>query len=210
MSAETGTQAEVGEGDKTATTSSPRGRSGYGVGLLLAVGVILLIAGLGVGYLAGTSMAPQPKAAAPAGTDHLYLSITPGIYNSSLDEFSPGNFTVPAHTQVEFTITNYDSGVNVPTSTYLQVAGTVNNLIYVNGAATGVSSVSTTDISHTISVLSTGFNVPLPAASATAPSVVTFVAYFNQTGSFEWQCMTPCDPTSMSSMGFMMGTLTVE
>jgi hypothetical protein len=38
---------------------------------------------------------------------------------------------------------------------------------------------------------------------------VTFSAYCNVTGDFMWHYMAPCDPVSMVTPGYMMGTLTV-
>ena len=58
-----------------------------------------------------------------------------------------------------------------------------------------------------------GFNVPIPSAINSPEggigATVTFFAYFNETGTFTWNCEAPCDPFSMATDGFMTGTMTV-
>ncbi len=149
----------------------------------------------------------------PTGPDYVYLAINANPdRNQSTDQYTPANFTVPSHTALVFVITNYDNGENAPASIYTQVNGTVGNLEYLNGSATGVSSIPVGQVSHTFTILRgpyAGFSVALPAAGSSAPSVISFTAYFNSTGTFTWQCMAPCDSYSMAGLGFMMGTMTV-
>lgn len=203
---------EAGEVEKSGKKSPGRSLSSsvvtWGVILVVVTGLVswfAFAAVYGVGVGAGGSSPAAPKG---GGTDYVYLSIGPGVYNSSMDQYTPANFTIPAHTLVVFHIVNNDNGLNAAPM-YTQVSGTVNNLIHVDGASTGVSSVSVGSISHTFTIMKTGFNVPVPAATATGPTTVDFSAYFNDTGTFVWNCMAPCDPTSMASPGFMTGTLTV-
>jgi hypothetical protein len=137
------------------------------------------------------------------------------------DQYGPANFSVPAHTLLEFTIINFDTGQNPVSPLEANVNGTVGNCIYLNStpAALGpcVHSVPTGFIAHTFSFDNgtyAGFNVPLPSALANSGegatgASVTFFAYFNTTGIFHWRCLAPCDPYSMLTYGFMKGTMTV-
>lgn len=209
MSEENGAESTVKTSKKSSGRSLGPSVVTWGVILVVVTGLVSWFAFAAVyGVGVGGGGAPSSPSTGGGGTDYVYLSIGPGVYNSSMDQYTPANFTLPVHTLVVFHITNYDNGQN-PASQYTQVSGTVNNLIYVNGASTGVSSVDVGSISHTFTIMKTGFNVPVPAASSTAPTTVTFSAYFNDTGTFTWNCMAPCDPTSMAAPGFMTGMLTV-
>ncbi len=136
------------------------------------------------------------------------------------DQYAPANFTVPADTLLEFTITNYDTGQNPVTPLQASVNGTVANCIYLNSTPTVlgpcVHSVPEGFVAHTFSFVSgpySGFNIPLPSAVESVEggvgSTVTFFAYFNETGTFTWNCLAPCDPWSMAHDGFMTGSMTV-
>jgi len=140
--------------------------------------------------------------------------------NSSTDQYAPANFTVPAHTLLEFTLINYDTGQNPVTPVQAAVSGTLGDCIYLNATPTAlgpcVHSVPTGFIAHTFSFVGgayAGFNVPLPSAINSPVggigASVTFFTYFNQTGTFTWNCLAPCDPYSMATSGFMTGTMTV-
>ena len=185
----------------------------WGVILIVVTGIVAWFAfaaayGVGVGNPSSSSGNGNSNSGG-GGPDYVYLAVNANPdRNQSTDQFTPANFTVPAHTLLIFTITNYDNGQNVVPSVDTKVNGTVHNLIYVNGSTTGISSV-TTPIAHTFTIMSTGFNIPLPAAGPVSPSVVTFEAYFNDTGTFTWQCMAQCDPWSMGAAGYMTGTVTV-
>lgn len=141
--------------------------------------------------------------------------------NSSTDQYAPANFSVPADTLLEFTLINYDAGQNPVTSIEATVNGTLGNCIYLNSTPTSlgpcVHSVSPGFVAHTFSFETgpyTGFNVPLPSAidaseEGSSGVSVSFFAYFNETGTFTWHCLAPCDPYSMATSGFMTGTMTV-
>ncbi len=187
----------------------------WGVILVIVTGLVSWF-GFAAAYGVGVGNPPSSSSSSSGNTnsggggpDYVYLAVNANPdRNQSTDQFTPGNFTVPAHTLLVFTITNYDNGQNVVPAQETKVNGTVHNLIYVNGSTTGISSV-TTPIAHTFTILTTGFNVPLPSAGPVSPSVVTFEAYFNDTGTYTWQCMAQCDPWSMGQAGYMTGTLTV-
>ncbi|MGA7922472.1 MAG: hypothetical protein WCA77_00635, partial [Thermoplasmata archaeon] len=50
--------------------------------------------------------------------------------NDTADQYAPANFSVPAHTLLEFTLVNYDSGMNPVTPVQGQVNGTIGDCIY--------------------------------------------------------------------------------
>ncbi len=206
--------------------SQPKSRSHSKIeGSTLAWGLVVIVvtgiitwfafaAAYGVGVGSGNSNTPtKGGTTGGGGPDYIYMAINANPdRNQSTDQYTPANFTVPTHTLLIFQITNYDNGENPIAPIYSQMNGTVGNLEYLNGSTTGVSSVPVTSVAHTFTILKgpyAGFNVAMPAASTTSPTVVTFEAYFNSTGSFVWQCMAPCDSPSMASLGFMMGTMTV-
>ena len=140
--------------------------------------------------------------------------------NNTTDQYAPANFSVPAHTLLQFTLINFDSGQNPVTSTQAAVNGTVGNCIYLNSTPTTlgpcVHSIPAGFVAHTFSFVGgpyAGFNVPVPSAlndvEGGTGATVTFFAYFNTTGTFVWNCLAPCDPWSMAHAGFMTGNMTV-
>jgi hypothetical protein len=175
------------------------------------------------GYPVG--LGPSPIAKSPSGSPAtgVVLAINNPFdtaNNSSTDQYAPANFTVPANTLLEFTIVNYDTGLNPVSPLEATVNGTVGNCIYLNSTPTSlgpcVHSVPTGSVAHTFSFENgtyAGFNVPVPSALTTPEggigTSVTFFAYFNVTGTFYWHCEAPCDFFSMQTSGFMTGKMTV-
>ena len=183
-------------------------------GMAVAV-VVGLIAGLGLGAGFGARSTPSATTTGTNAPAYLYLTIAFNPQNG-LDEYFPANFSVPANTLVNFVITNYDDGANVVPAQYTHVYGTVGDVsTWVNSSMPGpetASSVPGTEISHTFTIADPGLslNVPIPTATDVAnPTTVTFSAYFNSSGAYYWNCMAPCDPSSMATAGFMAGTVTV-
>ncbi len=194
---------------RTMRGARPMGRST----LAAAIGIALVLGVLG-GTALGVLLRAPVVTPAPSGTEYLFLTI--GFdFATGLDKYMPANFTVPAHTPVLVTITNYDSSANPVANATALVTGTVGNVMTMRSAsdASGMTmgAVPATQVSHTFTMDSPySINVPIPAASSLAnPIVVTFTAYFNVTGSFEWHCMAPCDALSMATPGYMRGTVTV-
>jgi hypothetical protein len=182
--------------------------------------VFATITGLPVGL--GTS--PSSSSSSGTPTTGVILTINNPFdtaNNSSTDQYAPANFTVPAHTELKFTLINYDTGTNVlPSSSDADVSGTVGNCMYLNATPTVpgpcVHSLAAGFVVHTFSFVSgpyAGFNVPIPSAVNSPEggigASVTFFAYFNETGTFTWNCLALCDPYSMVTSGFMTGTMTV-
>ncbi len=190
------------------TRSLPRGT------LVVAIAVVLLIGLVGGGLAGYMSRGLLPG---PVVTGQEYLFLTIGFdYATGLDRYFPANFTVPTHTPVLVTITNYDNASNPVPAAVAAVQGTVGNVetMQASSAAEGMTmtAVPAGDVAHTFTMDSGGYamSVPIPAANSLAdPMIVTFRAYFNITGAFDWHCMAPCDASSMATPGFMRGTVTV-
>ncbi len=192
--------------------------------------VVLLVVTFLVTWFALATITGFPVGLGPSPISHSGTA-TPGVVltinnpfdtarNSRTHQYAPANFSVPADTLLEFTLINYDTGQNPVTPLQASVNGTVANCIYLNATpaklGTCVHSVPTGFVAHTFSFLNgtyAGFNVPLVSAIDSPEggigASVTFFTYFNVTGTFYWHCLSPCDPFSMATGGFMLGTMTV-
>lgn len=186
--------------------------------LALAV-VIPLLLGVVAGGIVVSVLRSPPAASTPStpsGPDYLYLTIA---FNpeTGLDQYFPANFTVPAHTLVVVTIADYDDASNPVSDATGCVKGTVGNTETITNAShpsgEAVACIPGSEVAHTFSLNTSAYdlNVPVPPSESIAvPVLVTFSAYFNTTGQFVWHCLAPCDGVSMVTLGFMMGTITIE
>ncbi len=182
-----------------------------------AIASLVIVASFLAGAYGGNLSAAGPggtSTGSTAGPVYVYLSINanPDLSPGAGDQYEPANFTVPSHTWLVFVITNYDPGENPVSAAFAHVSGTLGDVEYLNGSRLGTSSVLPEVVSHTFSFTLgpyEGFNVPIPAAGSSSPTVVQFSVYFNTTGQFTWNCLAPCDPASMQTPGFMTGTMTV-
>jgi hypothetical protein len=167
-------------------------------GLLLIVALLGIVVGAVVGYVNS-----GPRITGPV---HIYLATAFDPY-TGLDKYFPANFTIPAGVDVLFTITNYDNGTNTVDPAYASVQGTVGGTETVNGRL--VTSVPANGITHTFTIHSLNINVPIAAAQGETPTVVSFTLHIDQPGTFQWECMAPCDPGAMGTPGFMTGSMSV-
>ncbi len=140
------------------------------------------------------------------------------------------NVSVPAHSLVTISISQYDTGETITNPYFAQVHGTVGDVATVDGHA--VSSVDPTHIGHTFTLHSEVtdqdplfVSVPLPAVADDAPAlsngypaphVVTFSFITGGPGHYVFQCEFPCGDGTyakfggpMSAQGYMAGTVTV-
>ncbi len=149
------------------------------------------------------------------------------------------DISLPAHSLVTMTITQYDSGEVLNNPYFAKVAGTV--ATPGDGTADGqmlldgrpVSQVSPEHIGHTFTIheLSSPsqdnlfVNIPLPAVSDDAmpdsgytktPHVITFSFITGSAGKYVWNCEYPCGDGTyrkfgdvMGARSFMSGTVTV-
>ncbi len=173
----------------------------------LALGLVLGLVVAGGGFLAfGSALAPAPAAtpSETAGPSHVVLTIAINPI-TGWPQYTPANFSV-GKGEVTITIVDDDVPMAFP-GCQCNVSGTLGGVELINGTPTAL--VSNTNVAHTFDVPSLGINVLSPAET-----VVTFSAYFNETGSFTWMCVAPCggaSPTAppMGVPGYMTGTITV-
>ena len=128
---------------------------------------------------AGTSAA-TPAAPSPAGAQHVSLKVNPPpLYGVK----NPHGTVVDAFVPADFTVR-----VGKP------VVVTVLNY---------------DSMPHTWTAGGLGVNEMVPSGGPHSPSKVTFTFTPKSAGAFTWQCETPCNPWSMTHMGYMEGTVTV-
>lgn len=137
-------------------------------------------------------------------TDYAFYVVVNGMYESS------AAINVPANVSIQITIHNQDNGTDsLMKESGNNVTGTSGDSISVSpltsyGKRVDVSSISTGDISHTFTV-SNGLNVPIPPSSN-----VEFNTTFTTPGVYSWGCMCQCGLFSMSTQGWMYGTIIVS
>lgn len=137
---------------------------------------------------------------------------------------------VPAHTQINMTIYNYDSGSPLRNQQIGKITGTKGGIAYLNGKPVRlIDSNAGNGVGHTFSIPTLGINVPLygnpPNATlcAAAPCTVRSpheVMKFSFTtpgpGQYPFQCFVPCglgylfgNGGPMQTVGYMDGFLKV-
>jgi hypothetical protein len=140
-------------------------------------------------------------------------------------------FQVPAHTRLNVTIYQYDSGSPLRNQQLGQVTGTAGNVATLNGKAFRVLNSNVGNgVAHTFSMPSLGINVPLYANNSNNPNlcgaapcttkspnhVIRFSFTSPGAGNYRWQCFVPCgagflfgNGGPMSTLGYMGGFMKV-
>jgi hypothetical protein len=218
---------------------------------LAIVGLFLVAAGLG-GYFTVRTLQEVPPTVAftPDASGQVDVSLqTVGSYGSGphptwvsylVQSPTTGQWVhttlwqVPADTQVNVTIYQYDSGSPLRNQQLGQVTGTIGGVAKLNGKPFSVfNSNSGNGVGHTFSIPTLGISVPLVGNSSTAnlcaaaPCSSTNTSYPHNTltfsfmspkatGSYPWQCFVPCglgwlygNGGPMSTVGFMGGFMQV-
>ena len=192
--------------------------------------VVLLVVTFLVTWFALATITGFPVGLGPSPISHSGTA-TPGVVltinnpfdtarNSSTDQYRSGQLQCASGHAPGIHPHQLRHRNNPVTPLQASVNGTVANCIYLNATpaklGTCVHSVPTGFVAHTFSFLNgtyAGFNVPLVSAIDSPEggigASVTFFTYFNVTGTFYWHCLSPCDPFSMATGGFMLGTMTV-
>ena len=142
---------------------------------------------------------------------------------------------VPAHTRVNVTIYQFDSGSPLRNQQIGQVTGTIGDKAELNGNTFSVfNSNGVNGVGHTFSIPSIGLSVPLSGLSpndtlcAAAPcstqggkngppfNKITFSFMSPGPGNYSWQCFVPCglgwlygNGGPMSTVGYMGGFMKV-
>lgn len=204
---------------------------GYTALAIAAIAIAGVLIGLGAASTGAGSSSGAPASPAPGSvpSDYAYLTIA---WNpaTGMDEYFPANFTIPADTLVQVTITSYDNGTNPVGAMFASVWGTVGGTETVtsSGATSTVSALPANHVAHTFTILpsgvgggmasgmgSAGSSNPIlsvaipPAPSVSSPVIVTFDVEFHGVGMYTWNCEAPCDPNAMMAAGMMSGTVQV-
>ena len=137
---------------------------------------------------------------------------------------------VPAHTRVNVTIYNYDSGSPLRNQQVGQVTGTIGDTATLNGKAFSViNSNAGNGVAHTFSIPTLGISVPLygnpstatlcsaaPCQTSSPHNVIKFSFMSPGPGNYPWQCFVPCglgwlygNGGPMSTLGYMGGFMKV-
>ena len=205
-----------------------------GVGAL-GVGALALAAcgsGAGKGVASAATAPPSTPTAPTAPTAIAKTPLVADVYLTVLNPvmtgkkgwpaYLPTDITIPAHSPVNFVITNFDDATPI-SEALAQVTGTVENVISVEsltpgdpnaaGQATVLGQVDPKQVSHTFTAPGLGnLNVPVPGTSR-----VRFTIQTDAPGAYVWQCLDPCGtgpdgsggPMAPGQKGYMTGTITV-
>ena len=132
--------------------------------------------------------------------------------------YTPSNLVLPAHSLVTITIRNYDLGDTLlpNNSPFTQVQGTIGGTASANGHT--YTSLDADKVAHTFTILQLHVSVPVPGDAIKGENyvAVTFTIRTGNAGTYMFQCFDPCGMGSsgfmgpMMTMGYMMGTLTVQ
>ena len=137
---------------------------------------------------------------------------------------------VPAHTRINVTIYNYDSGSPLRNQQIGLVAGTIGDTVSLNGKTILlVNSNAGNGVGHTFSIPTLGINVPLygnngnanlcaaaPCSTKSPNNVIKFSFMSPGPGQYPWQCFVPCalgyfygNGGPMQTLGYMDGFMKV-
>ncbi|HUZ20339.1 MAG TPA: hypothetical protein VMU75_07205 [Acidimicrobiales bacterium] len=155
-----------------------------------------------------------------------YLTKTPGgqwVHTTLWD--------LPAHTKINMTIDEYDSGSPLRNQQIGSIYGVEGNLAQLNGKAISlVNSNAGNGVAHTFSVPELGINIPLygvngnaknfcnsaPCTLSEAHNTIQFSFTTPGPGQYPWQCFVPCglgflygNGGPMQTIGYMDGFLKV-
>ncbi len=138
---------------------------------------------------------------------------------------------VPAHTRVNVTIYNYDSGSPLRNQQIGQVTGTTGNIALLNGRPFHIiNSNAGNGVGHTFSIPTLGINVPLygngpnatlcaaaPCTESSPHQIIRFSFISPGPGQYPWQCFVPCglgyflgNGGPMQTLGYMGGFMKVS
>ncbi|HEY7917197.1 MAG TPA: hypothetical protein VIC86_09515 [Acidimicrobiales bacterium] len=222
----------------------------FGGRLAAALGLLVIAAGLAVWAVVGFMLPTPPtvdftSAQPPGAPVDLTIQTVGSIgygehptWVSYLIKDPSGQWIhstiwkVPAHTRINLTIQQFDSGSPLRNQQWGMVVGTVGGTATLNGKPFSVyDSNSGNGVGHTFSIPTLGISVPLVAnpssasnicsqAPCSAPSSIVNIikaSFFTPgAGEYPWQCFVPCglgwlfgNGGPMSTVGYMGGFLDV-
>jgi hypothetical protein len=137
---------------------------------------------------------------------------------------------VPAHTRINVTIYNYDSGSPLRNQQIGLVTGTLGGTMTLNGKTVHlINSNAGNGVGHTFSIPTLGINIPLygnngnanlcaaaPCTTKSPNNVIKFSFVSPGPGQYPWQCFVPCalgffygNGGPMQTIGYMDGFMKV-
>jgi len=203
----------------------------------ISLAAVLALLAAATAMWAFITLATQPSTVAYAATGGQVNVVmqTVGSYGtgahptwvSYLTQDASGNWqhttiwSVPAHTRVNVTIYQYDSGSPLRNQQVGQVTGTIGGTAMLNGKPFSVYNSNSTDgVGHTFSIPTLGISVPLtgvdpnanlcaaaPCALSNPHNTITFSFMSPGPGEYPWQCFVPCGLGWLYGNGGPMGTL---
>jgi hypothetical protein len=221
----------------------------FGARLSIVVGLFVVAAGFAVWGVVGFLL-PQPQSvdftsAQPPGAPVNLTVQTVGsigfgphptwvsylVKNPAGQWIHTTIWKVPAHTRINLTIEQFDSGSPLRNQQWGQVQGTIGNVAVLNGKPFRVYNSNTGNgVGHTFAIPTLGINVPLignpstatlcsaaPCSLNAAHNIIRASFMSPGPGEYPWQCFVPCglgflygNGGPMSTVGYMGGFLDVE
>lgn len=129
------------------------------------------------------------------------------------------DFKVPANSDVQITVLQYDGDSGLRNPFLSEVQGTVGATETIDGKT--VNAINPEEASHTFAVPEMGILVPLPGVeeeaknqcefapctAAEAHRTITFTIHTGKKGRYHWQCFVPCAAGFLTGGGGPMQTL---
>lgn len=178
-------------------------------------GAVLIAAGVLLFSAAGAISLRPPAVGAPVPTAPLQIREMEIVAGPSGDALLDSDFAVAVGTAVQVVIVNSDpQSAGAPagySASWGPVVGGVQTHWPVPPGSLPSVNLTPAQVAHTFTLQAPfDLNVPIPASSATyGPSWVSFVLYFNETGTFAWHCASYCDDVPGSDGVPMGGIITV-
>jgi len=153
----------------------------------IALGAMAVVLAAGTGLVLSVTSAPATRASLT-----LTIEFNPSTWYVTV---TPSTLQAPAGTIVQVTITNYDPSSHPVAASYCNVSGTVGKTMQetypasATGSGAAVFWLSASQLSHTFTMMSDGYdiNIPIPVAlSAQSPAVVAFSFEALQAGVTPW------------------------
>jgi hypothetical protein len=207
----------------------------------LGIGTAVIVVGVLIGLYVASWATSFPKTVAASGSatttgvgTHLTLQTVAAVgpkYSPAHPDWvsylvkSNGkwihttDYKVPADSDVQITVLQYDGESGLRNPFLSQVQGTVGDTMTVDGKT--VNAIDPEEASHTFAVPEMGILVPLPGVAeeaddqcefapctmAEAHRTITFTIHTGKKGRYHWQCFVPCAAGFLTGGGGPMQTL---
>ena len=198
----------------TAAHTRPAGAKKVPVSLVMAIALVVVLAGLGVwaavGNMAAQSTSGWEFVQAGSGYSTSAPEVAPGPAIPASAHMTPAQLPPIAQTTVSANVTlKIDSGPLGGTyGPNGQVVDSFSPALFAvpAGETVHVTVYNYDTAWHTFTAPSLGLNVWFtPHVSDSQPSKTTFTFTAPRAGYYQWNCATPCDPFSMATAGYMEG-----